>query len=147
MCKSHWSRWRRTGDPGPAGFLHDPRSDDDEQRDCSKCGLTLPVEKFPTDPRYRTKRLSICYSCKAILDRDRSLARRYGITVDQYHSMLDEQDGHCAVCPSDVRLVVDHCHDSGEVRGILCDRCNVALGAARDDATTLRALAEYLDRR
>ena len=146
MCKSHWARWRKTGDPGPADFLAAPRSPDDTHRSCSKCGLELPVEKFPSDPRYPEKRTSICFACKAVLDRSRALARRYGMTAKDYDDLLQQQGGKCAVCGSENRLCVDHCHQSTKVRGILCDRCNVALGAANDDPDVLRGLADYLDR-
>lgn len=72
--------------------------------------------------------------------------RRYGLTVEGYTRLLCEQDGRCALClaptPEDGDLVVDHCHDSGRVRGLLCGACNRALGAIGDTETALlRALA------
>lgn len=59
---------------------------------------------------------------------------RYGITVEEYETMLVEQDGRCAICGSAEsrgrggRLSVDHNHETGEVRGLLCQPCNLALG-------------------
>lgn len=146
MCKSHWQRWKRTGDAGPPGFLRAPRSAGDTERVCSACARTLPVSKFPPDPRNRTVRLSICYACRTIRDREAARVRRYGITTAEYDALLASQGGVCAVvgCGSSHRLVIDHCHASGIVRGIICDRCNVVLGRVEDTPQLLRGLAEYL---
>ena len=60
------------------------------------------------------------------------LKDRYGITKDQYFEMYEKQDGLCAICFSECktkqRLVVDHCHQTGKVRGLLCKSCNMSLG-------------------
>lgn len=80
------------------------------------------------------------------LDRRRLLKARYGITVEQYEVMFVRQNGCCAVCaqPSTTRLVVDHNHDSGVIRGLLCQRCNKGLGLFDDSPTRLRAASHYL---
>ncbi|MER7596264.1 endonuclease VII domain-containing protein [Streptomyces hydrogenans] len=76
----------------------------------------------------------------------------YGITEEEYVVMLEAQGHACAICGSkewpgkDNRPHVDHCHSTGRVRGILCGRCNVALGLMDDDAGRLRTAAEYLER-
>lgn len=76
------------------------------------------------------------------------LLRSYGITVEQYEKLADMQGGVCAICrrkdDQGHLLAVDHCHDSGAVRGLLCHKCNVALGLFRDDPAALTAAAEYL---
>ena len=58
--------------------------------------------------------------------------------------MIEAQGGTCAVCPGPPQHV-DHDHETGEVRGILCFNCNQALGNARDDVQVLRGLARYLE--
>lgn len=65
--------------------------------------------------------------------RDYQLRRAYGITHDVFERMLCEQAGVCAICGQDKpahmkNLHVDHCHATGTLRGLLCDRCNMALG-------------------
>lgn len=70
--------------------------------------------------------------------------RRYGIDEAAYQALLARQHGHCAICPSTEDLVVDHCHDGGHVRGILCRKCNVLLGMAGDDVERLAAAVRYL---
>jgi hypothetical protein len=71
------------------------------------------------------------------LSRERVLRSRYGITLVEYDAMLRAQGGRCAVCqelPKMRPLHVDHRHDNGVIRGLLCARCNTALAAVDDDA-------------
>lgn len=67
--------------------------------------------------------------------RNAQLKNRYGITLEQYERMLEQQGGVCALCDQPCstgqNLSVDHCHETGEVRGLLCRRCNTAI--ARED--------------
>lgn len=78
------------------------------------------------------------------------LRRAYGITVEEYEELLEQQGGVCAICrdtnSDGRRLHVDHCHDALHVRGLLCFRCNAVLGNVNDDPEILRKAAEYLDR-
>ena len=77
------------------------------------------------------------------------LERTYGITDDQFCRMVVDQRGLCAIChlePSERGLVVDHDHDTGRVRGLLCDRCNRALGGFRDNPVLVERALDYLER-
>lgn len=76
--------------------------------------------------------------------RDKVMQRKYGIGLPEFEQLLDYQGGCCAVCGSTEKLVVDHCHGTGAIRGILCDRCNVGIGCLNDDAHRLIAAANYL---
>lgn len=88
--------------------------------------------------------------------RDYNLMKRYGVTADEYDAMLADQGGGCAICGrtygrmhqsgKKTALVVDHCHSTGEVRGLLCDPCNTSIGKMNDDPALLRKAADYLDR-
>jgi Autographiviridae endonuclease VII len=85
--------------------------------------------------------------------KDSNLRRTYGITVEQFEEMEQAQGGLCAACGRPPRgrgknlvLHVDHCHETGRVRGLLCSKCNLAMGNADDDPALLRALADYLER-
>lgn len=80
-----------------------------------------------------------------------SMKRRYGITPEQKEEIFENQGRRCAACQADEPggergWHVDHCHDSGKVRGILCCNCNVALGHAKDDTDRLHSLIEYLEK-
>lgn len=87
--------------------------------------------------------------------RDQVLAHRlrhqYGIDLVDYRRLLALQNGRCAVCrrlPTERnRICVDHDHATDEVRGLLCARCNRALGLLRDDPAVLASAIEYLRRR
>jgi hypothetical protein len=76
----------------------------------------------------------------------------YGITEDEYASMMERQGNACAICRSSEwpgkgnRPHVDHDHATGKIRQLLCTRCNTGLGQFDDDPSRLRAAAEYLER-
>lgn len=81
--------------------------------------------------------------------RDLKLRERFGISVDDYDEMLLKQHGVCAICggycASGRRLAVDHCHETGRVRGLLCARCNIGLGFFdKDGGDLLLSAVEYL---
>lgn len=82
-------------------------------------------------------------------DRRQSLKSKYGMTPEDFESMLADQDGVCAICLGENKgkcLVVDHCHESGRVRGLLCNACNLAVGHFNDDPRSMRSAAEYIER-
>lgn len=78
----------------------------------------------------------------------------YGISWERYYEMYREQDGKCAICrrpgfmanrgPKNRRLAVDHDHNTGKVRGLLCVHCNSMIGYAQDNPELLRAGTLYL---
>jgi hypothetical protein len=77
------------------------------------------------------------------------LGERYGLTLEQYTTLHESQEGRCAICREECPLRakhthIDHCHRSGRVRGILCHHCNLALGNLREDITRARRLIAYL---
>lgn len=81
---------------------------------------------------------------------DWMLRSKYKITTRRYHAMLDAQGGRCAICkqiPSNARFAVDHCHRTNRVRGLLCGKCNIGLGAFGDSAGRLKNAILYLNRR
>lgn len=73
--------------------------------------------------------------------------RKYGLSREQFLQMINEQNGKCAnkYCISDnSSLAIDHCHFSNNVRGILCDNCNTALGLLKDSMSSIEGLKTYL---
>src|SRR3989442_746910 len=78
--------------------------------------------------------------------RDREHARRYGLSLQEFRAMLERQNYACAICKATDRpLCIDHCRRTGEVRGLLCGPCNLAVGLLGDDPSRARALAAYLE--
>ncbi len=92
-----------------------------------------------------------------ISTRDSQLKCRYGLTVETRDALLTSQNGACPICASEIafpgspsegkrRAVVDHCHKTGKVRGVLCSEDNAVLGLGGDSVDTLRAAIAYLER-
>ena len=80
--------------------------------------------------------------------RSSHLRTKYGITLEDYNNMVTTQKRKCAICPAiidEIILCVDHDHNTGKVRGLLCDKCNRGLGFFLDSPALLRKAAEYLD--
>ncbi len=135
---------------------------------CVRCDVLLTDEnKSQAESKRRqyfckectAARVRLTKGNKGFKQRDYDLLRNYGITVDEYELMLLSQKGVCWICekpPKTVRLSVDHLHKKGEkrrdprekrprVRGLLCWRCNSALGKFKDNPVLLRKAADYLD--
>lgn len=71
--------------------------------------------------------------------------RSYGLTEETYNKMYDSQGGLCKICDRELPLVVDHCHSTHVIRGLLCNMCNVGLGCFQDDVDRMKRAIEYLD--
>lgn len=108
---------------------------------CQTCKRELPASMFALN---RTRARGCQSRCK-----DCHREQRYGLRPGEYDARLTDQNGTCAIChepPVDGRqLEVDHCHDTNQVRGLLCGPCNRMLGAARDRVKTLLAAVDYLE--
>jgi len=73
------------------------------------------------------------------------LRQRYGLTPEQLAEMLRAQRDACAVCGKPNPDCIDHCHETGRVRGVLCRQCNIGMGQFRDDPALLLAAALYIE--
>lgn len=80
--------------------------------------------------------------------RDLHFRAKYGLTADEVDELLAAQGGVCAICGErperEASMHVDHCHDTGRIRGLLCSRCNHAIGLLREDPALFARAAEYL---
>ena len=71
--------------------------------------------------------------------------QKYGITQEQFDGMVLAQNGRCAICKKAPKVFsIDHCHSNGQVRGLLCNKCNVAIGLLNDDTEVIASAARYL---
>lgn len=107
--------------------------------------------KKQQDPKYRKERSSYLRAYRATDNgRDKYLQRTYGITLEEYNRLLAAQGGMCSICgttnPGRGKAVfnVDHCHDTGTIRGLLCHSCNVGLGKFKDNPSLLLKASSYL---
>jgi Recombination endonuclease VII len=110
------------------------------KRRCSKCKKDVSVEDFHKATRQASGLQGRCKRCA----RDYELRKKYGITIDEYEALLATQGGHCAVCPATEGLDVDHSHETGKVRGILCGPHNRALGLLGESPLVLLKLVDYV---
>lgn len=86
------------------------------------------------------------------LERERKLFAQYRMTENDFNRMWKEQNGNCAICEVPMlprgkkrfSASIDHNHETGEVRGLLCSRCNKGIGSLRDDPEVLQKAADYL---
>lgn len=111
-------------------------------------------ERYSTDPEYRARKRRQAKETRLRDPRRHTstrMKRDYGITLDEHEALLAKQNGKCAICRTDdpgrgKRWNVDHCHTSGEIRGLLCVGCNFLLGHAKDNVEVLIAAAVYLEK-
>lgn len=123
---------------------------------CKRCNDSKLLTEFSIHKGFKDGRNSVCKICKAQEQRGREELRpysyekqiktRYGLTIDDYNGILSKQNNCCAICKRPgIDLVVDHCHNTGIVRGLLCQRCNTGLGKFEDDQALLRNALTYLE--
>jgi hypothetical protein len=131
---------------------------------CTNCGIEKDINQFylrggkysPNSRKSKCKecdkkRVAETYAKDPSIYQNNHLKRNYGITLDDYNQMLIEQNHCCRTCGTTDpggkhgRFMVDHCHSTDKVRGLLCKSCNIALGEIKDNRQTLRNMLQYLD--
>lgn len=112
---------------------------------CKKCTSGYMKE------RYDPNQAKIANAKKKNQKRNRELKCLYGITLDQFDSILAGQNNSCAICNSPRTnhkahkfFSVDHCHTTNKVRGILCPSCNIGIGCFKDNIQLLQKAIQYL---
>jgi Recombination endonuclease VII len=121
-------------------FWHSKMTKDGLARECKEC-MTV-----------RNKKSAIKHAVKRrALHRNYNLKKLYNITADRFDEMVQEQEGKCAICSDDItnsgkNPCVDHNHKTGNVRSILCQNCNFAIGGFKEDVNILNSAIEYLDK-
>ena len=116
---------------------------------CKSCHI-----KFIKDKPYRSRDFRRIRESRSDSAREWDLKNKFGITLEEYNSMLDLQGGVCAICQkvdsrtrmdgTPLALAIDHDHETGEVRGLLCSRCNMSVGALGDSHESIMRVVEYL---
>lgn len=132
-CASEYKRMYRKG-----------RRWSDEPRRCPGCRETKPGSEW-------WRKADYCKTCMAQRNRRAKILRVYGISIEQYDEMHRAQSGRCAICLTTKpggfggkHLHIDHDHETGRVRGLLCSNCNSAIGKLKDDPGLLAAARDYL---
>ncbi|MFA5884439.1 MAG: endonuclease VII domain-containing protein [Acidimicrobiia bacterium] len=123
---------------------------------CPDCGEVKPLEDFPRNKNCKDGRHPYCKPCHNARghesrqrlhggSRHYHLKRRYGIGATEVDALIVSQDGRCPICGRENPEHVDHDHETGRVRGVLCFNCNGGLGQFSDDIDRLAAAISYLD--
>ena len=129
---------------------------------CKLCGIEKDLDQFKKDHRLKSGYGAICKRCDCKLakkwreenpekKKSQHLLNKYNIDWDYYNHLLESQDGRCSICGTKDpkgrgNFHVDHCHETGRIRGLLCNECNIGLGKFKDDPTILHQAADYLMR-
>jgi len=113
----------------------------------SECKLCANKRYRKNQEKYR-KRAKERYYCEDV--KNMRLLRNFGITLDTYNKMFEEQHGCCFICgrhQSELSkaLNVDHNHENGQIRKLLCWNCNYALGLVKEDINILLSMIDYLN--
>lgn len=133
---------------------------------CSRCKLPKDNSEFCKDKSRSDGLNHRCNMCNKIhvqeiakkqkkqfgkvgyrrMRRKYELAHYYGITEDEFQIMVDKQNNVCAICKQNPEqyLAIDHCHDTGKIRGLLCRKCNSAIGLFNEDVDRLTSALEYI---
>lgn len=131
---------------------------------CSQCKRKLPIDCFYSNRLRAGGIQAYCRDCnkKRCKDwrkrnpnhfktpefRDYQYQYKYGITLAEFQQKFDKQNGRCAICnqTQEKLLVVDHNHNTGQVRDLLCNNCNTVLGYVKEDPAILIAALAYLQK-
>lgn len=127
------------------------------EKRCRACRKIKPIDEFSLRSSLDTLRRPNCKECYCVqraVHAKGTLEKKYGITESEYQQMLSFQGGVCAICKKrethrNVKhreLSIDHCHVTGEVRGLLCAKCNLGIGHFLDDPELVLSAYEYLAR-
>jgi hypothetical protein len=138
---------------------------DGHRNDCKSCNLAAKQARYDADPAKAIERVRVWQKAnrdrvnesnrrlnstpeRKRKQRDSYYRRTFGMSADEFDAMLEAQGGVCALCGErperEASLHVDHCHETGAVRGILCLSCNQGLGKFRESAELLERAAAYL---
>ena len=99
---------------------------------------------------YAKNREKILEQKKASYDpiktKDQRLKREYGISLDDYDKLKEGQQNKCACCGGEYPLVIDHCHTHGNVRELLCNRCNTVVGLCEENVDIALKIRDYIEK-
>jgi hypothetical protein len=129
---------------------------------CNKCKTEKPLTEFHKRKDVKSGLLAVCKNCvntrvRLFQSKEEGykntrkkylIKYKYGITQEQFLKLKDSQNNKCAICQDSLdgekNCHIDHCHTTKKVRGILCKKCNLAIGLLRDSPKILQSAINYL---
>lgn len=112
---------------------------------CPSCKKAVAHEGFDRSSRTASGLASWCKTCKSAASRDAYFHRTYKITQQELAALREAQADRCAICQKSAPEHLDHDHSTGEIRQLLCTRCNMGLGQFRDDPSLLQMAVFYVE--
>jgi len=116
-----------------ARSVYDLRKTVKSERKCSNCGDQNNLMRFH----------KLCKSCHVL--QVSGSKSRYGMSLRDFEDLKMEQNGKCRICLEQKPLVIDHCHKTGIIRGLLCHRCNLSIGSFKDNSNLLIRAAHHVE--
>lgn len=122
---------------------------------CRKCKVEKSLDSFHKNKVRPDGLAHWCKSCQGAAtaaSQKKALPRKYGITMEDYESMVERQGGRCAICLSDnpgrTKSVwcIDHDHETGQVRGLLCGDCNTGIALLKENLANFTRAQVYLEK-
>lgn len=143
FCNMHYKRFKKSGDPG--SFIR-KRNDlkiecSDNEKICRSCNEIKLLSEFSKEFKGHKERMSKCKSCMKYIN----IKKCYNLSKEEYDLMM--KDVVCEICnhPKQ-KMCIDHCHNSGKIRGVLCTFCNSGIGLFEDNIEFLKNAIKYLER-
>jgi len=159
ICSKHYIRFRRYG------TYEKPKNKRGTLLElgksyCCSCKKEKPLSEFNKDKQSYYGFSMRCKECNKVTSmkrykehknkyRNYFLLKKFGIGLKEYNKILKNQKNRCLICGNsdyNKHMPVDHCHKTGHIRGILCSKCNLALGLFNDDIKVLNSAITYLNK-
>jgi hypothetical protein len=127
-------------------------SERDNMKVCTVCSIKKPLTEYYSNSKWKQGKCKPCHIKQSnSVAKKNHLRRKYNISLEEYNAKLEKQHYCCALCGKTQEeeksaLCVDHNHETGQIRDLLCRVCNRALGLFKDDPQLLIRAAEYLER-
>lgn len=130
-------------------FYGDKNQYDGKARQCKQCAYTRHRQWSDRNPSYTAKKHREKYREDPKRYADYWRKKKYGLPRGEYARMLEAQGGVCAICRRPAAgepraFAVDHCHDTNQIRGLLCNGCNTGIGGLQHDVEILKSAIRYL---
>lgn len=111
---------------------------------CVECKTEKPMDQFNRKISEKTGFQRHCRECNKRINREQYFKHNWGISLEELEQLKLAQNHCCACCGESAELVIDHHHETGIIRELLCSPCNVAIGYLNDSIERVNKLAEYL---
>ncbi|MER5212709.1 endonuclease VII domain-containing protein [Streptomyces sp. NPDC002838] len=144
-CREGWAEYHQARQLAKGKNVRPRVQTPEGHKFCRGCGEIKPHSEWHRNATASDGLSTSCETCRASKGRAGHLERQYGITEADRDELISSQAGVCRICLAAPAAHVDHCHNTGRVRGVLCFSCNAALGQFKDRPDVIRRAAAYVE--